>query len=93
MASRPNQIASISGPMPTLTIKGVPPKLHEKLKERAERHRRSMNSEPLTILERTLTPSRKSAEEAIAEAEALNDQIEASFDPTLIEEKKRKGVT
>ena len=27
--------------MPTLTIKGVPPELHQKLKERAERHRES----------------------------------------------------
>ena len=55
--------------MPTLMIKGVPPKLHETLKKRAERHRRSMNNELLTILERTLTPSRKSAEEAIVEAD------------------------
>jgi plasmid stability protein len=77
-------------PLPTLTIKGVPPELHEKLKERAERHRRSMNSEPLTILERTLTPSRKSAEEAIAEAEALNDPVGKTF-PDIINEAKRKG--
>ena len=76
--------------MPTLTIKGVPPELHEKLKERAERHRRSMNSELLTILERTLTPSRKSAEEAIAEAEVLNDRIGKTF-PDIVNEAKRKG--
>jgi plasmid stability protein len=76
--------------MPTLTIKGVPPELHEKLKERAERHRRSMNSELLTILERTLTPSRKSAEEAIAEAEALNDRIGKTF-PDIVNEAKREG--
>jgi plasmid stability protein len=76
--------------MPTLTIKGVPPELHEKLKERAERHRRSMNNELLTILERTLTPSRKSAEEAITEAEALNDRIGKTF-PDIVNEAKRKG--
>jgi plasmid stability protein len=76
--------------MPTLTIKGVPPELHEKLKERAERHRRSMNNELLTILERTLTPSRKSAEEAIAEAKALNDRIGKTF-PDIVNEAKRKG--
>lgn len=76
--------------MPTLTIKGVPPELHEKLKERAERHRRSMNNELLTILERTLTPSRKSAEEAIAEAEALNDRIGKTF-PDIVNEAKREG--
>jgi plasmid stability protein len=76
--------------MPTLTIEGVPPELHEKLKERAERHRRSMNNELLTILERTLTPSRKSAGEAIAEAEALNDRIGKTF-PDIVNEAKRKG--
>jgi hypothetical protein len=31
--------------MPTLTIKGVPPELHEKLKERAERHRRGRSAQ------------------------------------------------
>jgi len=76
--------------MPTLTIKGVPPELHEKLKARAKRHRRSMNNELLTILERTLTPARKSAEEAIAEAEALNDRIGKTF-PDIVNEAKRKG--
>ncbi len=76
--------------MPTFTIKGVPPDLHEKLKERAERHRRSMSSEVLTILERTLIPSQKSAEEAIAEAEALNNRIGKTF-PNIVSEAKRKG--
>lgn len=78
--------------MPTLTIKGVPPELHERLKERAERHRRSMNSELLTILEESLTSSRLSKEEAIERAQALNQEIEASFDSTLIEEGKREGT-
>ncbi len=77
--------------MPTLTIKGVPPELHEKLKKRAERHRRSMNNELLTILDRTLTSSRLSAEEAIERAEALNRSIDASFDSMLIEEGTREG--
>lgn len=77
--------------MPTLTIKGVPSDLHEKLKKRAERHRRSMNNELLTILEHTLTSSRLSAEEAISQAEALNRDIDASFESTLIEDGKREG--
>ncbi len=77
--------------MPTLTLKQVPEELHERLKERAERHRRSMNSEAITILERALRPSRMSAEEAIAKAEALNDRIGKTFDASLIEEGKREG--
>ena len=77
--------------MTTLTIRGMPPELHEKLKKRAERHRRSMNNEAITILERALKPSRMSAEEAIARAEKLNDRIGKTFDASLIEEGKREG--
>lgn len=77
--------------MPTLTIKNVPEELHERLKEQADRHRRSMNSEAIWILEQVLTPSRRSAEEAIARAKALNDRIGKTFDADLIEEGKREG--
>jgi plasmid stability protein len=76
--------------MPTLTIKRVPEELHERLKKRAERHRRSMNNEVITILERALSSSRPSADEAIARAEALNDRIGKTF-PDIVNEAKREG--
>ena len=76
--------------MPNLTLKRVPDEIHERLKERAERHRRSMNSEAIRILERALTPTRMSAEEAIARAEKLNDRIGKTF-PDIVNEAKRKG--
>lgn len=79
--------------MPNLTLKRVPDEIHERLKERAERHRRSMNNEAITILERALKPSHMSAEEAIDEAEALNDRIGKTFDSEIIENKKREGLT
>lgn len=77
--------------MPTLTIKKVPEELYERLKERAARHRRSMNSEAIVLLEQALMPSRRSAEEVIAKAEALNREIGKRFDPELIEKGKREG--
>jgi plasmid stability protein len=77
--------------MPTLIITDVPPELHEKLKARAERHRRSMNRELRTILERSLTTSRVRADDAIERAEALNRDVDASFDSGLIEVGKREG--
>lgn len=40
--------------MPSLTIKNVPKELYEKLKETARHHRRSMNSEIIVRLERSL---------------------------------------
>jgi len=76
--------------MPTLTLKGLPEELHERLKEQAERHRRSMNSEAIMILERTLMPTRQSAEEAIAKAEALNRRIGKTF-PDIVNEAKREA--
>ena len=68
----------------------MPPELHEKLKKRAEPHRRSMNNEAITILERVLKPSRMSAEEAIARAEEVNDWIGKTF-PDIVNEAERKG--
>lgn len=77
--------------MPTPTSKGGS-ELDEKLKVRAERHPLSVDVERLTILEGTLTPSRKSVEGGIAEVEALNDRIGTPFD-SFIEEEKRDGLT
>lgn len=76
--------------MSTLTLKSVPEELHERLKKRAERHRRSMNSEAIMILERALKPSRMSAGEAIARAEELHDRIGKTY-PDIVSEAKRKG--
>lgn len=38
--------------MPTLTIKGLPDALYRRLKQQAEAHRRSLNGEIITCLER-----------------------------------------
>lgn len=40
--------------MPNLTLKNVPADLHARLKESAERHRRSLNAEAIVCLERGL---------------------------------------
>lgn len=37
--------------MPTITLKNVPEELHRRLKERAERHHRSLNREAIRCLE------------------------------------------
>ncbi len=76
--------------MPTLTLKGIPEELHERLRQQAERHRRSMNSEAITILEQALMPARPSAEEVIARAEALNRRVGKTF-PDIVNAAKREG--
>lgn len=40
--------------MPALVIKNLPPELHQKLRERARRHHRSMTKEAVAILEQVL---------------------------------------
>lgn len=77
--------------MATITLLNVPVDLHERLKESAEQHRRSINNEAIVRLERSLVPhTRRSAEEAIAEAEELNRKIGRTF-PDIVNEAKRKG--
>ena len=76
--------------MPNLTIKRIPDSLYHKLKERAERHHRSMNSEVIACLEQVLLPTQRDAEALIAEAEALNRKVGRSF-PDLVSEAKRQG--
>lgn len=42
--------------MPALTVKNIPDDLYERLKQAAQAHRRSLNSEILYCVERTLSP-------------------------------------
>ena len=42
--------------MPAIVLKDVPADLHRRLRDQAERNRRSMSQELLTIMERALLP-------------------------------------
>jgi plasmid stability protein len=53
--------------MPALTIKGIPDEVYRKLKAAAERHRRSLNSEAIVCLERSLSGEREDPGEVIAD--------------------------
>ena len=77
--------------MATITLKNVPPELHERLKASAERNRRSMNSEALVRLEQALTAhTHRDAGEAVAEAEALNDEVGKTF-PDVTDASRGEG--
>jgi hypothetical protein len=52
-------------------LKGIPATLHEGLKRRAQRNRRSLNGEVIACLEQVITPLERNASE-------LLDQIRAS---------------
>jgi plasmid stability protein len=57
--------------MPALTIKNIPENLYTRLKESAQAHHRSMNSEILYCVERTLGSHKIDASEQIAIARVL----------------------
>lgn len=49
--------------MPTLVIKSFPEELHARLKQAAEKHRRSVTQETIHLLEAALSGSEESASE------------------------------
>ena len=61
--------------MPALTIKNIPEDLYKELKQAAEQHHRSINSEVIVCLKRSLIPTKVSPEETLHSIQALRAQI------------------
>ncbi len=59
----------------TITLKNIPDELYARLKEAAEAHHRSLNSEVLACLERTLLPTRIGPDERLARARRLREGL------------------
>jgi plasmid stability protein len=72
--------------MPTLTIKGMPDDLYRRLKDRAARHRRSLNSEILVALEQATLAPPPDAPSLLARADALRATLST---PRLTEARLR----
>ncbi len=72
--------------MRTLTIRGIPEDLYERLKQSAAEHRRSLNSEELVHLERSLRSRRRDPATILAEADALRQRLAL---PSLTDEEPR----
>jgi antitoxin FitA len=62
----------------TITLKNIPDDIYARLKETADAHHRSLNSEVIACLERTLLPTRVPAHERLARARQLRQGISAS---------------
>ena len=61
--------------MSSITIKNVPADLCRRLKRAASEHRRSVNSEVIETLSRSLAPATVSADEFLARARSLRQRI------------------
>ena len=57
--------------MASITVKNIPKELYEHLKQSAQLNRRSLNSEIITCLEKTLVSRKRSTEEELQRAREL----------------------
>ena len=76
--------------MPTLTVREIPLRVYERLRERAGRSRRSMSAEIVTLLEETLLPQPIDVDTLVAEAKAVHSRFLEPL-PDLTAEGKRAG--
>lgn len=76
----------------TLTLKNIPQEIYTRLKESAEAHRRSLNSEAIVCLETVLMPGRVSPSERLARARAIRSAVPGQkFKARDIDAHKREG--
>jgi antitoxin FitA len=66
-------------PVATLTIKNIPEKLCKRLKESAAQHRRSINGEAISCLEKVLVGNRVNPEDFLAHARSLRERMPRVF--------------
>lgn len=59
----------------TITLKNIPDEIYDSLKQAAETHHRSMNSEVIACLERVLLPSKAGHDEHLMRARQLRGAL------------------
>ena len=78
--------------MPSLTIKGIPQDLLERLRRNAETHRRSLNSEVLVRLEHSVGTTRIDPEAFLARVFRLQRRTNLpALTDALLEQAEREG--
>jgi plasmid stability protein len=75
----------------TLTLKNIPDAVYKALKASAINNRRSLNSEAIACLERTLVPVRVTVEERLERARLLRARMLSEISPEEIDAYKREG--
>lgn len=75
-----------------LTLKGVPDEVYKRLKEAAAVSHRSLNSEIIALLEASVLPRRRSAQDHLSAIRAARARLKkASFDHRELDRIKREG--
>lgn len=76
--------------MATITLKNIPEDLHQRLRESAARHHRSLNREIIAQLEASLTERNRETDELLAELKALHSKL-PMIDHSLVDALKQQG--
>jgi plasmid stability protein len=80
------------GSMPTLTLKNIPNSLYVQLKDAAQAHRRSLNSEILYCVEQTLGTRKINTAEHLEIAQNLREKtMHHPLTDKLINDAKHEG--
>jgi plasmid stability protein len=77
--------------MASITIKDIPPKVHERLKLRARANHRSLQQEIIACLEQVVMPRRLSVEEEIERVRKFRESIGHKIDLSDLDTLKREG--
>lgn len=78
--------------MTTITVKNIPDDLYERLKQAAKTNRRSINSEIIACIERSVSPRPLDIETFLAEARQLRERTaEYVLTPEELHHAKNEG--
>ena len=77
--------------MATITLKNIPAATHQALKQRAERHGRSLNKEVLACLEAAIRPQRVDTEALLAAFQRHRASLPGKLDDALIRTARASG--
>ncbi|HEX3857320.1 MAG TPA: Arc family DNA-binding protein [Verrucomicrobiae bacterium] len=77
--------------MITITIKGIPKETHHELKRRATAHRRSLNSEVISVLESTVRSQPVEAEGIIQRARQFRNSLKFKVTAADLKRFKEEG--
>ena len=79
--------------MASLTVRGIPDELLERMRRSAELHRRSLNSEAIAAFESAAAPTPFDPQEMLARVRALHAQIGSvrTLTPEELEEAINEG--
>lgn len=77
--------------MASITIKDIPARIHERIRERARANRRSLQQEILACLEQAVLPRSRTARQIIREARGLSSRFGIGVDHDATDRYRRQG--